>query len=128
MKKLLPLATLVALLPLASHAGVFKPSTPSDDKLKIRAADAIGVDPDEITLDEITQDGMTTRYKAKLADGTTYRCSVEAATGLMRFGSFGAADDSAALCTKRPGSGKGPEVAKNPLQQAAEQQEQRRRK
>ena len=128
MKKMIPLVALATLLPLAASAGVFKADKPSDEKLKVRAADAIGVDPDEISLDEVTQDGMTTRYKAKLADGTTYRCSVEGATGLMKFGSFGAADDSAALCTKRPGSGKGPEVAKNPLQQAAEAREQKRRK
>ena len=128
MKKLLPLAALAAFLPLAANAGIFKSSAPSDDKLKVRAADAIGVDPDEITLDEVSQDGTTTRYKAKLADGTTYRCSVEAVTGLMRFGSMGAADDSAAMCTKRPGSGKGPEATKNPFQQAAEQQQKRNRK
>jgi hypothetical protein len=122
MKKMIVLAALAALLPAAASAGVLKASTPSDDKLKLRAADAIGVEPGEIKLVDVEQDGNTTRFKAALADGTSYRCTLEALSGLAKFATWGQVDSSDAICTKRPGSGKGPEPKTNALLEAAKRQ------
>lgn len=122
MNKLLSALALAALLPVTASAGVFKASTPPEDKLKVRAADAVGVEPEEITITDIEQDGGTTRFKAGLADGTSYRCTVESPSGFVKFGTWGQADTSDAMCTKRPGSGKGPEARQNPLLEAAKRQ------
>lgn len=125
MNKLVSALALATLLPLTASAGIFKASTPSDDKLKVRAADAVGVEPDEVTITDVEQDGGTTRFKAALADGTSYRCTVESPNGFVKFGTWGQADTSDAMCTKRPGSGQGPEARPNPLAEAAKRQKHR---
>ncbi|MGY4516163.1 hypothetical protein [Lysobacter sp. HA18] len=119
MKTTFCVAALAALLPLTANAGMFRASTPDEGKLKTRAADSIGVEPDEIALSDVEQDGTTTRFKAALADGTLYRCTVESPSGIAKFATWGQADTSDAMCSKRPGSGKGPEPHTNALLDAA---------
>lgn len=107
---------LAAALPFSATAGIWGGSKPpSDELLRKRAADAIGYEPDEITVSDVTKEDINVTFKARLADGTTYRCTTETFSRFVSIMSMGA-DQTSAECVKRPGSGKGPEARKSPLQ------------
>ena len=64
-------AVLLAALPSLALAGFAGGSTPPpDDVLRKRAADAIGFEPEEITVTDVKKDDVSVSFKAQLADGT----------------------------------------------------------
>lgn len=110
-------ALLLAATVPAFAQGFIHGSKPADEKKVLRnTAEALGLDEEDITLSDLEREGMMTRYRARLKDGTEYRCKIASAGGLTRIMSFGADYTTSAECVKRVGSGKGPEPAKSPAQ------------
>lgn len=107
-------AALAALLSFPAHAqGLMYGKKPvAAEKLLTYTADALGLDEGDIEIFDAEKDGANTRYKARLDDGTEYRCRVESLGGMARLMNGGAAHTSEAECTKKVGSGKGPEPRK----------------
>lgn len=114
---------LALCLPGMAVAGILGGSKPPpDDVLQKRAADAIGFEPEEITISDVTKEDVNVSFKASLADGTIYRCTTASVSGFVRFATFGAGAQMSADCVKRPKSGKGPEAKENPLKAASKRE------
>lgn len=106
---------LTLALPFSAQAQGFlygKKPVPTEKLLRY-TADALGLDETDLKITDVEKEGAKTRYKTHLADGTEYRCYVEAVGGMARIMNGGSDLASDASCVKKVGSGKGPEPKKS---------------